>query len=113
MTRWLRDWWHLPWFALAAGVVWLVWKLRRKSGSSWLQKVQNEVAAVRAGQDARTVAEQLGLQEALAHVRDKYARVREQVRADVAQRIKEIEHDPEALARALERASRAGAPGGP
>ena len=106
MIRWLRDWgWVVCVAAVALGVT-IMQRLRRQPGPKWKERVQTEVAVLRAAQDARLVKAELGAKEALQHVRDKYAALRYDMHLDVDRRVKELAHDPEALARTLERLSR-------
>lgn len=106
MIRWLRDWGWVVCVAVGAFGVVLFRRLRRQPGPRWRERVQTEVAVLRAAQDARLVEAELGAREALQHVRDKYAALRHRLVLDMDRRIQEVAHDPEALAKALERVSR-------
>jgi len=97
----VRRYWYIPVLAIVAGLAWVF--LRRRPP---VEVIQTELAVVRAGVAAQTAVAEHGAAQATTLIREKYAAKMEaldaQQRADVA----DLESDPVALARLLERLSR-------
>jgi hypothetical protein len=77
-----------------------------REGGNPFDKVASELKVIEAGREAREARINEGEEAALKAVEEKYAKKREALDAQEAERIKKYEDDPVALARALERASR-------
>jgi len=103
--RFIVDYWYVPFFIV--GAVFLMIVLSRK-GRRWsaIQKIQKELSAIEAKREARDLKLQLGEEQARQHVLDKYAEQRKNLDAKSEARMKELEKDPERLAKVLERLTR-------
>ena len=104
--RWAKDYWYVPLLIVVgvglAGI--LFWK--KKSVAGLLIHLQTELSAIASQREARDVRLQLGAEQAKQHVLDKYAEKRKSLDAKSEARVKELEDDPEKLAKLLERLTR-------
>jgi len=101
----LRDYWYIPLFIIGAIILFLV---TRKSSDKppIIAKVKKELDVIQAGADARNIAIEKGTEYAVVATKAEY---QAKIQAlDVTQKLemKELENDPIALARYLERVSR-------
>lgn len=103
---WVVDHWSIPLIigAIVLGLIFLRW--RKPDAKGALQRVQDELDIIRAGSDARDVQIQLGTEQTVQHVKDKYAAKTVALDATQALKVKELEDDPVALAKYLERITR-------
>ena len=103
--RFIVDYWYVPFFIV--GAIFLMVMLSRK-GRPWsaIQKIEKELSAIEAKREARDLRMQLGAEQARQHVLDKYAEQRKNLDAKSEARVKELEDNPEQLAKALERLTR-------
>jgi delta 1-pyrroline-5-carboxylate dehydrogenase len=104
--RWIADYWYIPLFIVGAIVGVILLTRKGKSGAGLIQKVQTELSAIAAQREARDLKLQLGAEQAKQHVLDKYAEKRKQLDEKAEARVKELEDDPEQLAKVLERLTR-------
>ena len=103
---WLLDHWYLPAIVVVSVVGWLVFRRGQPDSKGALQAVQDELGIIRAGAEARDMQTQLGTEQTLEHVKDKYAAKTVALDATQQLKVKELEDDPVALARYLERVTR-------
>ena len=104
-AHWLLDHWWLPVLFLGALVGFLAFR-KGRPGTDPFQGVKDELATIQAGTEARNMALQLGTEQATAHVKDKYQAKLSALEAEQKVQVKDLEEDPVALARYLERLSR-------
>jgi hypothetical protein len=102
---WTLDHWYIPVLILAAVVGFFAFR-RWRPGEDPFKRVKEELGIIQAGTDARNMAIQLGAEQAKAHVKDKYQAKLAALDAQQQTQVKELEDDPVALARYLERLSR-------
>jgi hypothetical protein len=101
---WLWD--HL-WIVTVLLVAVLGWALFRwRDGKGAMATVQDELDVIRAGSAAREMQIQLGTDQTVQHVKDKYQAKTVALDATQQARVRELEDDPVALARYLERITR-------
>jgi len=107
VLRWLGDFWYIPLIIIGGltAVVFLFWT-GRFDLKKFMKRLGIELGAIEAKREARDVRLQLGAEHAKQHVLDKYAEKRKSLDAKTEARVKELEDDPEALAKALERLTR-------
>lgn len=103
---WIVDHWQLPALLVVAVLGWLLLRWRRTPSEGILQTVQGELDIIRAGSKAREMQLQLGTEQTLEHVKDKYAAKTVALDATQQLKVKELEDDPVALAKYLERITR-------
>lgn len=101
----LLDHWWLPVLFLGALVALLACR-KWRPGKDPFQGVKDELGVIQAGTEARNMAIQLGTDQALSHVKDKYQAKLAALEAQQQVQVKDLEDDPVALAKYLERLSR-------
>jgi len=104
-------WWIVDhaWLPILIGVAvlgWFFFRWRKADPKGVLQAVQDEVDIIRAGSAAREMQLQLGTEQTLGYVKDKYAAKTVALDATQQLKVKELEDDPVALAKYLERITR-------
>lgn len=104
-AHWLLDHWWVPVLFLGALVGLLAFR-KWRPGKDPFQGVKDELVTIQAGAAARNMAIQLGTEQAKAHVKDKYQAKLAALEAEQRAKAAELEDDPVALARYLERLSR-------
>jgi len=103
--HWLVDHWKVPLLFLGALVAFLALR-KSPPGVDPFWGVKTELGVIQAGTEARNMALQLGTAQAVAHVQDKYQAKLASLEVHQVVQVKELEDDPVALARYLERVSR-------
>lgn len=103
---WIVDHWQLPALIVVAVLGWLIFRWRKPDPKGALRAVQDELDIIRAGSAAREMQLQLGTTQTLEHVKDKYAAKTVALDATQQLKVKELEDDPVALAKYLERITR-------
>lgn len=103
---WLADHWYLPVIVILAVLSWFLFRWRKPGAKDAMRTVQDELDIIRSGAEAREMEIQLGTEQALAHVRDKYQAKTVALDATQQAKVKELEDDPVALAKYLERITR-------
>lgn len=98
----LKDYWYLPLLVIAAVLVWILWPKGRPD----MTKVNQELEVIRAGAEARKERARVGTEKATQAVKDKYQAKEAALNAEAKAKAAELESDPVALARYLERATR-------
>lgn len=68
-----------------------------------MDRVHTEISAIDAKRETREVRRQSGVEEAKRHVREKYRVKLETLEANSDTRVKELEDNPEELAKLLDR----------
>jgi hypothetical protein len=107
VLRWLGDYWYIPLILIGGVLATIVFFGRKKfDGATFTKRLGIELGAIEAKREARDVRLQLGAEQAKQHVLDKYAEKRKSLDEKTEARVKELEDDPEALAKALERLTR-------
>lgn len=103
---WLKTYWYIPLLLIVAvfGYVWL--RGRRVPAYTPMDRIKKELEAIQAAKEAREMRIQLGTEQALQHVKDKYQAKREALDAKQEAKAKTLEQDPVALAKYLERLTR-------
>ncbi len=101
----IRRYWYLPTLTVLSVVTWILWRRWVGKSSHPMDLVSHELKAIQAGVEVEKLTAELGHQEALKHIDDKYAE--EMRRMDEAQRKKsdKLRKDPEALTRYIVRGS--------
>ena len=103
----ILDYWYLPllvFVAIAGYFTFRRW--RGKDGENMLGPVLDELRVIQAGSTVREMQIQMGVEAASAAVKEKY-RVKELALAEAqAAKVRELENDPVALAKYLERLTR-------
>jgi len=103
----ILDHWQLPVIIIAILIGWLLFRSWRKSDTKGLvQAVQDELGIIQAGSATREMQLQLGTEQTLGHIKDKYAAKTMALDAVQQLKVKELENDPVALAKYLERITR-------
>lgn len=103
--RWLVAHWYVP-VAVLGALVGLLACRPRRPGEDPFQGVKDELAAVQAATEARNMATELGTAQALEHVKDKYQAKLAALESGQKAKAAELEADPAALAKYLEKLSR-------
>lgn len=105
--RWVADYWYIPVIVLlgVVAVVALFWT-GKFDLKKFLDRLGIELASIEAKREARDIKLQLGAEQAKQHVLDKYAEKRKALDEKAEARVKELEDDPEQLAKTLERLTR-------
>lgn len=104
--RWVVDYWYIPLFAVVVIAAWVLWaRWNARPSLPPVQKILGEVKAIGAAREAREIQIKGGAEEAKRHVREKYAERRLRLDAEAEAKAKELENDPVALARYLDRVS--------
>ena len=101
----LVDYWFIPVLFVLAIVAYLTFK-RWRPGEDPFTRIKEELGIIEAGTAARNMAVQVGTEQAIQHVKDKYQAKLTALDAEQQIQVKELEDDPVALARYLERLSR-------
>ena len=104
LWKWVKDYWKIPILIVTGVAAFMLFRKGKDTGA--LHGMQLEMSAVAAQREARDLREQAGLEVAKKHVLDKYKEKRELLDEKQEARVKELEDDPEALAKALERLTR-------
>lgn len=99
----LKDYWYVPLLIAGAVLLWILWPKKPRPDFA---RVQSELEVIRAGAEARKVKAELGAEKAAQAVKEKYRVKEEQLNEEAKQKAADLERDPVALARHLERASR-------
>ena len=102
----LLDHWQLPALIVVIVVSWLLFRWRKPDAKGVAQDVQAELDIIQAGAKAREMEIQLGTEQTVQNVKDKYAAKTVALDATQMLKVKELEDDPIALARYLERVTR-------
>jgi len=104
MTFWkaVRRYWYIPLLFVGGIVAWVLIGWRKPGARPWAS-TERELNAIAAGAEADRVRVELGTEEALRHVNEKWAARRAQLKADQVARAEKLENDPEALARFIVR----------
>lgn len=103
---WVVDHWYLPVAIILAILGWFVFRWSKPDSKGAAEAIQQEMDIIRSGSEAREMQIQLGTDQALAHVRDKYQAKTVALDATQQAKVKELEDDPVALAKYLERITR-------
>ncbi len=102
MWKWFRRYWHIPIFIIGVLLAWILvrrWFPTRKPSVPPLDRIQKELEAIREGAQVDKLQAELGHEQAVAHIEDKF---REELAAMDEERAAEAERlraDPEALTR--------------
>jgi len=106
MWFFVLDHWKLPAFIVVIVVGWLLFRWRKPDTRGAMQEVQDELDIIRAGAVARDMEIQIGTEQTVQQVKAKYAAKTMALDATQMLKVKELEDDPIALARYLERLTR-------
>jgi hypothetical protein len=101
VLQWLRLYWYIPVILIVAALSWVLWRRRPPT-----EVIQTELDVIRAGTDAQKVQAEVGAAAAAQLIREKYVAKLEALDAEDKTKMVELESDPVALARFLERVSR-------
>jgi hypothetical protein len=104
--RWLKDYWYVPAILVLGIVGTVLWRRFGGRGEDPMLRVNAELRAIEAGREVRQVRLEQGLQGAQAAVAAKYASKINELDDAEADRVSQLRHDPEAMARAIERLTR-------
>ena len=103
---WLVDRWWIPALVVMTIVGWYLFRKRKPNAAHALADVQTELDIIRAGAEARESEIELGTVQTVQRVKDKYAAKTVALDATQMLKVKELEDDPIALAKYLERLTR-------
>ena len=102
--QFIKDYWYLPLFAAGVVAAWALWTYW--SGGPVLpplDKIYKEVSAIKAQRLTRETVIIQGTVEAKHQLRGKYAETIRRLDAEQNLKVKELEDDPVALAKFLDR----------
>ena len=103
----IKDYWYVP--LLVLGVIIGYYTFRRwrgTEGDALLKPVLDTIRVIQAGGQARNEQIQNGVEAATASVKAKYQVQQLALQTEQANQVKELENDPIALAKYLERITR-------
>ena len=103
---WLVDRWWIPALVIAVVASWYIFRRRKPNVAGALAEVQTELDIIQAGAEARETEIELGTVQTVQRVKDKYAAKTATLDATQMLKVKELEDDPIALAKYLERLTR-------
>ena len=103
---WLLDHWYIPALFIGAIVAFFIFKKKYGLIDDPLMRIAEELNIIDAGSEAREMQIQLGTEQAIQHVKDKYQAKAVALDAQQQATVKDLENDPVALARYLERLTR-------
>lgn len=86
-------------------ITWVMWRRWKRNPPMPLDVVAHELKAIQAGVEVEKVTAELGHQEALKHIDDKYAAELQQMNEAESKRADKLRKDPEALTRYIVRGS--------
>jgi len=102
----LVDYWWIPALVILTVAGWILFRWHKPDAPGSMLDVQNELDIIRVGAEAREMEIQLGTNQTIQHVKDKYAAKTATLDATQMLKVKELEDDPVELARYLERLTR-------
>lgn len=106
VLTWLKDYWYIPLLVLVVIALVVLWIMSGARGPSPLQTLTGELDAIESGRKAREDAIKSGNDVAVKAVKEKYGAKMEALDASDKAKVAELERDPVALAKFLERATR-------
>ena len=106
VIRWLLDYWYIPLLVVGAALAFLWFRPRGKEVAGVFQKVQKELAAIRAGRDARAALIEQDQEAVTKALQKKYEAQLEALDARKKAEVAQLEQDPVALAKYLEKLTR-------
>lgn len=106
VLHFVGDYWYIPAILIATVVGWLLFRWHKPDAQGALQEVQDELDIIRAGAEVRELQIKVGTEQTLQHVKDKYQAKTIALDATQQLKAKELENDPIALAKYLERITR-------
>ena len=101
----VKDFWYVPVLFLVAVVAYFTFR-KWRGGKNPIDLVTEELKVIRAGTDARNLQIQVGTEQAVKQVKETYQAKWKALEAEQKAKVKDLENDPVALARLLERLSR-------
>jgi len=101
----LLPYWYVPLLFLVSVVAYFTFR-KWRGGRGPIDLVVEELAVIKSGTDARNLQIELGTEQAVKQIKDKYQAKLQALDAEQKTKTKELEDDPVALARLLERISR-------
>lgn len=101
VLRWLKRYWYVPFFILLTILFWVIFK--GKKGTP-VEQTKRELEAIDAGRQAEEMAARYGTEAAKANVKSKYREELAALDEKKAAKAKELEDDPQKLAKFLVRA---------
>jgi len=106
---WIKDYWYIPLFVIVVIAGWIVWSRWGVRGQvPPMQKIVDEVHAIGEARKTREIQLTAGAEEAKKHVNEKYAETKKRLDAEGNLKVKELENDPVALAKYLDRVAGSG-----
>lgn len=102
--RWLADYWYVPLLAVGTAVAWVLWN--QFSGEPKLpplDTIEKEVESIKIKRKVREKQLTKGAEEAKRYVRARHAETLRRLDAEQDAKVKELEHDPVALSRYLDK----------
>ena len=102
----LLDHWYVPALIVVLVLGWFLFRGRKPTDKDPLASVQDELGIIAAGAAAREAEIELGTAKTVQQVKDKYAAKTATLDATQMLKVRELEDDPIALARYLERLTR-------
>jgi hypothetical protein len=105
---WLWDYWYIPIFVIVALIGYFTFSKWRggKEGYSWLTPLLEQFKIIKEGSNTREMMIQLGTEQAVQHIKDKYQAKYAELDAEQALKVQTLEQDPVALVKFLEKISR-------
>jgi hypothetical protein len=96
----IKRYWYIPILAIGGFLAWIFFcRWRPGTKITPLATTFAELEAIRAGVEADKVRIELGQEEAIKHVKEKYAERFQKLTKEQKERAQKLEADPEALAR--------------
>lgn len=100
----LKRYWYLPFLAVGGVLAYALFCWWRPGSKlTPLSTIWKELEVIRAGAEADRVRSEMNTEEAVKHVKEKYADQRARLTEDQKKRAEILENDPEALARYIVR----------
>ena len=103
--HWLLDYWYVPLIFIAAVAAYFTFR-KWRGGKNPLVLLAEELKIIQSGADARNLQIQVGTEQAVKQIKEKYQAKFQALGATQKAQVLELENDPIALARLLERVSR-------
>ena len=104
---WLWDYWYVPILVILTIMGYFIFrKWKGKEGDTWLTPLLEQFNIIREGSHTREMMIQLGTEQTIQHIKDKYQAKIAELDAEQALKVEKLEQDPVSLVKFLEKISR-------